>query len=152
MINDGGDDDDDEEDDDDGFGGEYLPLVALAGARDGPGRNANHPGPRGARYCGVPESSKPVDWVGQDEWGPASSLVWTLDHRHHVARLDSTPCSAARGWIAPADVPLDRRQVRLPPKKKKKKMTQGWVVYGGMRHAEPQREMFSRSYPRRNFL
>jgi hypothetical protein len=30
--------------------------------------------------------------------------------------------------------------------KKKKKMTQGWVVYGGMRHAEPQREMFSRSY------
>jgi hypothetical protein len=28
---------------------------------------------------------------------------------------------------------------------KKKKMTQGWVVYGGMRHAEPQREMFSRS-------
>jgi hypothetical protein len=28
----------------------------------------------------------------------------------------------------------------------KKKMTQGWVVYGGMRHAEPQREMFSRSY------
>ena len=27
------------------------------------------------------------------------------------------------------------------------KMTQGWVVYGGMRHAEPQREMFSRSYP-----
>ena len=30
--------------------------------------------------------------------------------------------------------------------KKKKKMTQGWVVYGGMRHAEPQREMFPRSY------
>jgi hypothetical protein len=30
----------------------------------------------------------------------------------------------------------------------KKKMTQGWVVYGGMRHAEPQREMFSRSYDR----
>jgi hypothetical protein len=29
---------------------------------------------------------------------------------------------------------------------KKKKMTQGWVVHGGMRHAEPQREMFSRSY------
>jgi hypothetical protein len=29
--------------------------------------------------------------------------------------------------------------------KKKKKMTQGWVVYGGMRHAEPQREMFPRS-------
>jgi hypothetical protein len=28
---------------------------------------------------------------------------------------------------------------------KKKKMTQGWVVYGGMRHAEPQREMFPRS-------
>ena len=28
----------------------------------------------------------------------------------------------------------------------KKKMTQGWVVYGGMRHAEPHREMFSRSY------
>jgi hypothetical protein len=28
----------------------------------------------------------------------------------------------------------------------KKKMTQGWVVYGGIRHAEPQREMFSRSY------
>jgi hypothetical protein len=27
-----------------------------------------------------------------------------------------------------------------------KKMTQGWVVYGGKRHAEPQREMFSRSY------
>jgi hypothetical protein len=27
----------------------------------------------------------------------------------------------------------------------KKKMTQGWVVYGGMRHAEPQREMFPRS-------
>ena len=25
-------------------------------------------------------------------------------------------------------------------------MTQGWVVYGGMRHAEPQREMFRRSY------
>jgi hypothetical protein len=33
---------------------------------------------------------------------------------------------------------------------KKKKMTQGWVVYGGMRHAEPQREMFSRSYDIRN--
>ena len=29
---------------------------------------------------------------------------------------------------------------------KKKKMTQGWVIYGGMRHAEPQREMFPRSY------
>jgi hypothetical protein len=28
----------------------------------------------------------------------------------------------------------------------KKKKTQGWVVYGGKRHAEPQREMFSRSY------
>jgi hypothetical protein len=28
----------------------------------------------------------------------------------------------------------------------KEKMTQGWVVYGGMRHAEPQREMFPRSY------
>jgi hypothetical protein len=27
----------------------------------------------------------------------------------------------------------------------RKKMTQGWVVYGGKRHAEPQREMFSRS-------
>ena len=25
-------------------------------------------------------------------------------------------------------------------------MTQGWVVYGGMRPAEPQREMFPRSY------
>ena len=25
-------------------------------------------------------------------------------------------------------------------------MTQGWVVCGGIRHAEPQREMFSRSY------
>jgi hypothetical protein len=23
-----------------------------------------------------------------------------------------------------------------------KKMTQGWVVYGGMRHAEPQREIY----------
>ena len=31
-------------------------------------------------------------------------------------------------------------------REKKEKMTQGWVVYGGMRHAEPQREMFSRSY------
>jgi hypothetical protein len=29
---------------------------------------------------------------------------------------------------------------------REEKMTQGWVVYGGMRHAEPQREMFSRSY------
>jgi hypothetical protein len=28
---------------------------------------------------------------------------------------------------------------------KKKKMTQGWVVYGGKRHVEPQREIFSRS-------
>jgi hypothetical protein len=35
---------------------------------------------------------------------------------------------------------------QLPLLKKKKKMTQGWVVYGGMRHAEPQREMFPRSY------
>jgi hypothetical protein len=36
---------------------------------------------------------------------------------------------------------------------KKKKMTQGWVVYGGMRHAEPQREMFPRSYfMRKTFL
>ena len=26
---------------------EYLPLVALAGVRGGPGRNENHPGPRG---------------------------------------------------------------------------------------------------------
>ena len=26
------------------------------------------------------------------------------------------------------------------------KMTQGWVVYGGIRHAELQKEMFSRSY------
>jgi len=25
-------------------------------------------------------------------------------------------------------------------------MTQGWVVYGGMRNAEPQREMFPHSY------
>jgi hypothetical protein len=29
---------------------------------------------------------------------------------------------------------------------REEKMTQGWVVYGGKRHAEPQREMFSRSY------
>jgi hypothetical protein len=34
RISDSGDDDDDEdEDDDNGFGGEYLPLVALAGVR-----------------------------------------------------------------------------------------------------------------------
>jgi hypothetical protein len=33
-----------------------------------------------------------------------------------------------------------------PVELEKKKMTQGWVVYGGIRHAEPQREMFSRSY------
>jgi hypothetical protein len=31
-------------------------------------------------------------------------------------------------------------------RKWEKKMTQGLVVYGGMRHAEPQREMFPRSY------
>ena len=30
--------------------------------------------------------------------------------------------------------------------RREEKTTQGWVVYGGMRHAEPQREMFSRSY------
>jgi hypothetical protein len=47
RISDGGDDDDDDEDNDNGFGGEYLPLVALAGVRGGPGRNENHPGPRG---------------------------------------------------------------------------------------------------------
>jgi hypothetical protein len=29
--------------------------------------------------------------------------------------------------------------------RREEKMTQGWVVYGGMRHAEPQREMFPRS-------
>ena len=29
---------------------------------------------------------------------------------------------------------------------REEKMAQGWVVYGGMRHAEPQREMFPRSY------
>jgi hypothetical protein len=29
---------------------------------------------------------------------------------------------------------------------KVEKMTQGWVVYGGMRHGELQREMFPRSY------
>jgi hypothetical protein len=29
---------------------------------------------------------------------------------------------------------------------REEKMTQGWVVYGGKRHAEPQREIFSRSY------
>jgi hypothetical protein len=34
----------------------------------------------------------------------------------------------------------------LTENSKKKKMTQGWVVYGGIRHAEPQREMFSRIY------
>jgi hypothetical protein len=31
-------------------------------------------------------------------------------------------------------------------------MTQGWVVYGGMRHAEPQREMFPRSYMMTTYL
>jgi hypothetical protein len=36
--------------------------------------------------------------------------------------------------------------------KKKKKMTQGWVVYGGMRHAEPQREMFPHSYTEQESL
>ena len=41
------DDDDDDDDDDEDFGGEYLPLVALAGVRGGPGRNRNHPGPPG---------------------------------------------------------------------------------------------------------
>ena len=41
------DDNDDDDDDDDEFGGEYLPLVALAGVRGGPGRNPNHPGPAG---------------------------------------------------------------------------------------------------------
>ena len=41
------DDDDDDDDDDEDFGGEYLPLVALAGVRGGPGRNRNHPGPAG---------------------------------------------------------------------------------------------------------
>ena len=30
--------------------------------------------------------------------------------------------------------------------KREEKMTHGWVIYGGMRHAEPQREMFPRSY------
>ena len=35
---------------------------------------------------------------------------------------------------------------------KKKKMTQGWVVYGGMRHAEPQRETFPRSYMMTTYL
>jgi hypothetical protein len=36
-----------------------------------------------------------------------------------------------------------RRAVSLL--KREEKLTQGWVVYGGMRHAEPQREMFPRS-------
>ena len=40
-------DDEYDDDDDDEFGGEYLPLVALAGVRGGPGRNPNHPGPAG---------------------------------------------------------------------------------------------------------
>jgi hypothetical protein len=40
-----------------------------------------------------------------------------------------------------------RNQKKTNPNElKKKKMTQRWVVYGGIRHAEPQREMFSRSY------
>jgi hypothetical protein len=48
RMSDGGDDDDDGDDNDDSsFGGEYMPLVALAGVRGGPGRNENHPGPRG---------------------------------------------------------------------------------------------------------
>jgi hypothetical protein len=47
RISDGRDDDDDDGDDDDGFEGEFLPLVALAGVRGGPGRDENYPGPRG---------------------------------------------------------------------------------------------------------
>jgi hypothetical protein len=36
RISDGGDDDDDEDDDNDnGFGGEYVPLVALVGVAPG---------------------------------------------------------------------------------------------------------------------
>jgi hypothetical protein len=46
-----------------------------------------------------------------------TSVVWTLDRRHRVAQLDSTPCFAARGWIALANLPHDRRQVSLPLKK-----------------------------------
>jgi hypothetical protein len=42
------DDDDGDDNDDNSFEGEYVPLVALAGVRGGPGRNENHPGPRGA--------------------------------------------------------------------------------------------------------
>ena len=49
RISDGGDDGDEDDNDDNDFGGEYLPLVALAGIRGGPGRNENHPGPRGRK-------------------------------------------------------------------------------------------------------
>jgi hypothetical protein len=58
---------------------------------------------------------------------------------------DSTP----RSPVDPASAPVNPIRMWLlnsHGKRQKKKMTQGWVVYGGMRHAEPQREMFPRSY------
>jgi hypothetical protein len=105
------DDDDDDEDDDDGFGGEYPPLVALAGVR-GVRMQITRVHLAGMQNPGISKDCR-LGLSGRME----TSVVWTLDHRHHVARLDSTPCTAARGWIAPAGVPLDSRQVRLPPKK-----------------------------------
>jgi hypothetical protein len=39
----------------------------------------------------------------------------------------------------------------LESKRREEKMTQGWVVYGGMRHAKPQREMFPRSYESKRY-
>ena len=58
-------------------------------------------------------------------------------HKRHIYN-----CAAREGRIL-----AQRKRARAgKKKKKKKKMTQGWVVYGGMRHAEPQREMVPRSY------
>jgi hypothetical protein len=70
RISNGGDDDDDGHDDN-GFAGEYLPLVALAGVRGGPGQNENHPGPRG-RNGKSRNPRRMSTGSNRSQWGPAT--------------------------------------------------------------------------------
>jgi hypothetical protein len=95
RIDDDADDDAaaDDDDDDDGFGGEYLPLVALAGVRGGPGRNSNHPGPAGGY-----QSTGSIGTNGEQrrsEFGSPSPHSASHDAMWRRARLDRARNSAA---------------------------------------------------------
>jgi hypothetical protein len=82
-----------------------VPLIALAGVRDGPGRNENHPGPRGGNAKSRNQRGMSTGSIGSD--GDLSHLDFGSPPPRGASGLDA---KFRRTRAAIADLPRDRCQ------------------------------------------